>query len=210
MDMWNRHETMAYRHGECAKLPEIYLLDRNASMVAAWQEAFENAANVIAVRGDFARFMDEHPEVDCVVSPANSFGIMDGGYDRAITDYFGRGLMEAVQRKIVDVWLGEQPVGTSISVEYNGMTLVHTPAMRVPSTIADPMVVYHCMRTALIEAMRCGVETMVVPAWGAGCGMLPFGTVADLMAAAYFQVKNPPSKLDWDYANSRQLPDMDR
>ena len=30
------------------------------------------------------------------------------------------------------------------------------------------------------------------------------------MAAAYFQVKNPPSKLDWDYANSRQLPDMDR
>ena len=164
MDMGNRHETMAYRHGECAKLPEIYLLDRNASMVAAWQEAFENAANVIAVRGYFDCFMDEHPEVDCVVSPANSFGIMDGGYDRVITGYFGRSLMEAVQRKIVDVWLGEQPVGTSISVEYNGMTLVHTPAMRVPSTIADPMVVYHCMRTALIEAMRCGVETMVVPA----------------------------------------------
>ena len=196
--------------GECTKLPEIYLLDRNSSMVAAWQEAFEDAANVIATRGDFARFMDEHPEVDCVVSPANSFGIMDGGYDRAITNYFGHGLMEAVQRKIVDEWLGEQPVGTSISVEYNGMTLIHTPVMRVPSVVVDPMLVYHCMRTALIEAMRCGVETKVIPAWGTGCGMLPFDTVADLMAAAYFQVKNPPSKLDWDYANSRQLPDMDR
>ena len=90
------------------------------------------------------------------------------------------------------------------------MTFIHTPVMRVPSAVVDPMLVYHCMRTALIEAMRCGVETMVIPAWGAGCGMLPFDTVAELMAAAYFQVKNPPSKLDWDYANSRQLPDMGR
>ena len=210
MGMESGYGATAHQYGECTRLPEIYLLDRSASMVVAWQEAFEGAANVIAVRGDFARFMDEHTEVDCVVSPANSFGIMDGGYDRAITNYFGHGLMEAVQRKIVDEWLGEQPVGTSISVEHNGMTLIHTPVMRMPSVVLDPMFVYHCMRTALIEAMHCGVEIMVIPAWGAGCGMLPFDTVADLMAAAYFQVENPPSKLDWKYVNSRQLPDMDR
>lgn len=189
------------------KMPKTYLLDRSAGMVAAWEDAFEGVPGVVAVRGEFSRFMDGHPEVDCVVSPANSYGIMDGGYDRAITDYFGTSLMEAVQQKIVGEWLGEQPIGTSISVEYEGITLIHTPAMRAPSEIADPMVVYHCMRTALIEAMRCGAERMVVPAWGAGCGMLPFGVVADLMAKAYFQVANPPKRLDWEYVNSLRLPD---
>ena len=191
-------------------LPSVYLLSRSAGMVAAWEDAFEDADNVIAVHGEFARFMDEHPEVDCVVSPANSYGIMDGGYDHAITNYFGHDLMDAVQQKIAHEWLGEQPVGTSISVEHAGMTLIHSPAMRVPSAFVAPMAVYHCMRTALIEAMRCRVETMVVPAFGAGIGMLPFDVVADLMAAAYFQVANPPSKLNWSYATSRQLPDMDR
>ena len=40
--------------------------------------------------------------------------------------------------------------------------------------------------------------------------MLPFDAVANLMAAAYFQVENPLRKLDWDYANSHQLLDMNR
>ena len=192
------------------ELPSIYLLDYSSGIVAAWEDAFEGEPGVFPIRGEFKRFMGEHPEVDCVVSPANSYGIMDGGYDRAITDWFGTGLMEAVQRKIVGEWHGEQPVGTSISVRHEGITLIHTPAMRVPSEITDPMVVYHCMRTALIEAMHCGVERMVVPAWGAGCGMLPFGIVADLMAAAYSQIMNPPVRLDWAYVNSRQLPDTNR
>ena len=84
-------------------------------------------------------------------------------------------------------------------------------SLRVPSAIVDPMVVYHAMRSTLIEAMRKGVQTMVVSAFGAGCGMLPFDTVAGLMAAAYRQVASPPKEISWDYANSRgELPDMDR
>ncbi len=193
------------------KMPTLYLLDRSVSMVAAWSEAFGGASGVIPVRDDFARFMGSHPEIDCVVSPANSYGIMDGGYDRAITDYFGEGLMHAVQHKIIDEWLGEQPVGTSISIEHDKITLIHTPAMRVPSTIVDPVVVYHAMRSTLIEAMRKGIKMMVVPAFGAGCGLLPFDTVAELMAAAYRQVADPPKKLDWEYVNLRdELPDMER
>ena len=40
-------------------------------------------------------------DVECVVSPANSYGFMDGGYDLAITNYFGEALMEKVQRLII-------------------------------------------------------------------------------------------------------------
>lgn len=192
------------------ELPKIYLLDISMSLVNAWNDAFEDEPNVIAVHGDFVRFMDKHPEVDCIVSPANSYGIMDGAYDYAITKYFGKELMRAVQGRILDVWFGEQPVGTSISVKHKGITLIHTPTMRVPSTIVDPMVVYHSMRSTLIEALHDDVRAMVVPAFGAGCGKLPFDVVATLMAAAYRQVANPPARINWEYANSRPLPDNER
>ena len=135
---------------------------------------------------------------------------MDGGYDYAITKYFGSGLVEQVQKAVLEQWLGEQPVGTSMSVDYEDIVLIHAPTMRVPSAIVDPMVVYHAMRSTLIEAMRKGVQTMVIPAFGAGCGSLTFDVVAKMMAEAYFQIANPPKRISWEYADSRQLPDMSR
>lgn len=41
----------------------------------------------------FTDFMDTY-DVECVVSPANSFGLMDGGYDLTITMWFGGGPMK--------------------------------------------------------------------------------------------------------------------
>jgi O-acetyl-ADP-ribose deacetylase (regulator of RNase III) len=55
-------------------------------------------------------------EFDCLVSPANSFGLMDGGTDAAIVRFFGEELMERVQKRILAEYLGEQPVGTSMLV----------------------------------------------------------------------------------------------
>ncbi len=191
-------------------LPKIYLLSISLNMVDAWNDAFEGEPNVIIAHDDLARFMDKHPAVDCIVSPASSYGLMDGGYDYAITKYFGKELMRAVQSRILDAWFGEQPVGTSISVKHKGITLIHTPTMRVPSTIVDPMVVYHSMRSTMIEALRDNVRIMVVPAFGAGCGMLPFDVVATLIAAAYRQVADPPTGINWEYATSRLLPDGER
>lgn len=77
-------------------------------------------------------------------------------------------------------------------------------------TIVDPMVVYHCTRSALLEAMRNGASAMAFPAFGAGTGMVPFETVARLMGEAYDQVASPPEALDWRNAHSRSLPDTVR
>jgi hypothetical protein len=54
----------------------IHLRDINAALVAAWERAFADAPDVIVTRGDLL----EHA-ADAVVSPANSFGYMDGGID---------------------------------------------------------------------------------------------------------------------------------
>lgn len=57
------------------------------------------------------------PDFDCMVSAANSFGLMDGGVDAAITAFFGTQLMTRVQQRIVNEYLGEQPVGSAFVIE---------------------------------------------------------------------------------------------
>lgn len=194
---------------------KIYLLDRNKGMTDAWAKCFNDLENVEIVNDDFAHFMDEHPEIDCVVSPANSFGLMDGGYDKAITDYFGTQLMKDVQDTIIDEWYGEQPVGSSFYIrirnennEYCFSTdkhgkhsivgLIHTPTMRTPEIITDYRIIYQCMRTTLIEAL--GSEYIVIPAFGGCCGQVPYDEIAKMMYLAYEQICNPPKEITWKYA----------
>ena len=93
---------------------KIYLLDINPKMCEAWEKNFGGASNVEIVCEEFTAFMEEHKEVDCVVSPANSYGFMDGGFDFALSCYFGDKLEETVQQYIKENLYYEQPVGTSI------------------------------------------------------------------------------------------------
>ena len=80
---------------------KIYLLDISANMTRCWKEYFNNCENVEVVCDEFSRFMNSH-DVQCIVSPANSYGLMDGGYDLSITKYFGTGLQKKVQEYIID------------------------------------------------------------------------------------------------------------
>ncbi len=52
-----------------------------------------------------------------MVSAANSFGLMDGGVDAAITTFFGSQLQARVQNHILREYLGEQPVGSAFVIE---------------------------------------------------------------------------------------------
>jgi O-acetyl-ADP-ribose deacetylase (regulator of RNase III) len=131
-------------------------------------------------------------DVSAVVSPGNSYGQMTGGYDLAITKYFGEELMKAVQRVIVKEHFGEQLVGTSIVVDIpnTNKKLIHVPTMKVPSLILDPMVIYSCMRATLMAALKNKIRTVVIPAFGGGCGKVSHNLIALKMKEAYDQIKN--------------------
>lgn len=180
---------------------EIYLLSNNVLMVKAWEKAFTGVKGVEPVCSDFGVFMATR-KVGAVVSPANAYGLMDGGYDQAITDWFGEKLQQDVRRYISDNFYGEQPVGTSFIIDTgkDGVKLIHTPTMRYPERIRDPLVIYTCMRTCLMCAMENDVESIVIPAFGALTGCVPAELVADMMKRAYDQLLNPPSYISWRYA----------
>jgi len=190
---------------------KIYLLDINKNMTDAWEKLFHPLKDVEIINEDFATFMDKHPNIEAVVSPANSFGLMDGGYDKAITDYFGEGLMKDVQKSILLKWNGEQPVGTSMTIPIYNRTfttilgtrycvLIHTPSMRTPEVIKDSRIIYQCMRTTLIEAKRQEIKSIVIPAFGGLTGKVPCNEIAKMMLLAYKQLCNKPNEINWDYA----------
>lgn len=195
---------------------KIYLLDINKEMTDAWSKYFEETG-VEIVNEDFATFIKNHPDIEAIVSPANSFGLMDGGYDKAITNYYGPQLMEHVKYKIIHEFGGEQPVGTSISVPIVNRfytkrlededreiicnpILIHTPTMRTPEEITDYRIVYQCMRTTILEAINQGVESIVIPAFGGCTGKVPPNIIAKMMFLAYNQLCHPPKELTWGYA----------
>lgn len=62
----------------------IILADHWGPLTRAWSEAFSSIPAVEVRQGDF--FAED---VDALVSPANSFGIMDGGLDAAIRGQLG-------------------------------------------------------------------------------------------------------------------------
>lgn len=193
------------------KMPYLYLLAVQDEQAEAFRTAFENIADMEIVREDFVSFMEAHPAVDGIVSPANSFGMMTGGLDRVLRDFFGMALQDAVREIILTEHFGEQTVGTSITVDipsFPGKKLFHTPTMRTPSVILDNQTVYLCMRSALMEAVKAGVKFLVVPAFGGGAGRVPAGIIARNMRTAYDQIHEQlecPRKENFRTAGKRNI-----
>ena len=88
----------------------------------------------------------------------------------------------------------------------DGRTLIHTPSMRSPQTIREPLIIYQCVRTSLMCALQNNVKSILIPMFGAGTGGVDFGLVADLTFRAYEQIMNPPTEIDWDYVDKNYIP----
>lgn len=191
----------------CGPIPaKICLLERDLQKCKFLELYFDSAPEVEIVCDEFQHFM-KTCQVQCVVSPANAFGLMDGGYDLAITEWFGEQLQERVQQYILHHFYGEQPVGTSFLIDAgrDGQALIHTPTMRTPQRILDPQVIYQCMRTTLMCAAEHNIESIIIPMFGGLTGGVRPQLVADMMWRAYRQLKNPPERIDWNYVETVEI-----
>jgi O-acetyl-ADP-ribose deacetylase (regulator of RNase III) len=148
-----------------------------------------------------------------MVSAANSFGLMDGGVDMAIAHYFGPQLVERVQRRILEDYLGEQPIGASLIVETGHPRhpyVAHTPTMRLPMPIATTDHAYVAMGAMLLalrahnRASARPIEAVACPGLGTATGRMAAPEAARQMATAYRWFLNPPNALDWAPAQDRQ------
>ncbi|KAB2904828.1 MAG: phage tail protein [Anaerolineae bacterium] len=188
---------------------KLILVNPNLAFCQAVDYFFDKLPNVEIVQGYF-----EHlPEFDCIVSAANSFGLMDGGVDAAIIRFFGQQLMTRVQQHILFHYLGEQPVGTSFIIETGNEKhpyLAHTPTMRAPMEIAHTDNVYSATWAMLLAVREFNksaerkIERVACSGLGIGTGRVPYQQAARQMALAYYHFLAPPKSLDWNIASTRQ------
>lgn len=188
----------------------LILIAPNLSLYKAFQEFFDYLPNVEIVNNYFEWLT----EYDCLVSPANSFGMMDGGMDAAIIRFFGRSLEDKVQQRILDDYLGEQPIGTSLIIKTGHPKhpfLAHTPTMRVPMKIQDKDVPYVAMWAMLLAVRQYNkdfpnsINSVVCPGLGTGIGRVSYSEAARQMALAYDHFLYPPKLINCFVAASRQL-----
>ena len=170
----------------------FHLRDRGRPMVEAWQRHFAEFPEVRPAVGDIFG-----EPVDAVVSPANCFGFMNGGIDRAYTQRFGQQLETRLRELIRRDWDGELPVGVALAIETGAPDvpyLICAPTLRAPVSVAGTLNAYLAFRATLraiqkLNAERPGaVRAVACPGLGTGTGEMPEAICAKQMCAAYREV----------------------
>src|SRR4051812_44036410 len=91
---------------------KIILSAVDDELAEAWERHCSDLPDVTVHRGSILNL-----SVDAIVSPANSFGFMDGGIDALYSQHFGWHLQEQLQHLIRTVHGGELLIGAAEIVE---------------------------------------------------------------------------------------------
>lgn len=175
---------------------KIILADTNNSVINAWQHYFNDCQDVEIFAGSIF-------ETSCntIVSPANSFGFMDGGLDLVISNYLGWHVQAKLQAKIKQKHHGELLVGQAEIIETEHPStpyLISAHTMRVPMILNGSVNVYLAMRAILllIKHGKMDNETPVkevvtavsISGLGTGVGKVSADICAKQMRTAYNEV----------------------
>jgi len=182
----------------------IVLVDKNPLLIEAWNNVFDDLDFVKVYEGSIF-------DVDCdaVVSPANSFGFMDGGIDYQYSQHFGWDVQEEVQHKIKLYHDGELLVGNALEVKTGNEDipyLIAAPTMRVPMILKDSINTYLATRAVMLmlKYRLCNiVKTVAFPGMGTGVGQMRADICAGQMRAAIDKVLNGKTfPHSWDEAQA--------
>ncbi len=125
---------------------KIILTGVEPELVQAWQKFCGDLEDVAVYHGSIFDV-----QCDAVVSPANSFGFMDGGIDMLYSRRFGWQVQERLQELIQSHHHGELMVGAAeiVETDANIPFLIAAPTMRVPMILRDSVNPYLAARAAL-------------------------------------------------------------
>ncbi|MBI3243692.1 MAG: macro domain-containing protein [Chloroflexi bacterium] len=157
---------------------KIVLADVQGALVVAWRTALADVENVEIHHGSIF-----DARCDALVSPANSFGFMDGGLDLRISEFFGWQVEKRLQKIIQEKHHGELLVGLAeiVSTDHPQIPFViSAPTMRVPMILRESVNVYLATRAILLlikfgqfeDGTLIGdkVKTVAIPGMGTGVG----------------------------------------
>ena len=179
-------------------IPTIHFVDTDPDVVEALRSAFEEFERVSIRHGNILDIAE-----DTIVSPANSYGYMDGGVDKIYREFFGEKLDEAVLEAIrfratrLAVQNGENPQYAEAILPVGESTLAKTNHPRIRYILLAPTMFLpqgipaeNC-RQAMLAVLNCGkrsfphIKNIYCPGLGTGVGGLAPALAAKTMAKAY-------------------------
>lgn len=169
---------------------KIILAAVDSPLADAWENFCGDLDNVTVHRGSILSL-----QCDAVISPANSFGFMDGGIDALYSKHFGWHVQERLQELIRTIHHGELVVGNAEIVDTDDPKipyLIAAPTMRVPMILRDTVNPYLAARAVLLlvqhgrfsisprqgEKISETVQTVAFPGLGTGIGRVGPNTCA--------------------------------
>jgi O-acetyl-ADP-ribose deacetylase (regulator of RNase III) len=167
----------------------VILCDNHLPVVEAWQAYFDGVPGVDVTCDEIFAV-----EADGLVSPANSFGRMDGGLDAQIIEFLGEDVELEVQRMITQRYDGELIVGQAeivLTLAPQFPYLIVAPTMRVPQNVSRTVNAYLAFRGALRAVQEFNalhgdpIQTLLVPGLATANGFMPPLRAARQMRAAY-------------------------
>ena len=162
----------------------LCLVDRSEPLVSAWRDAFRGFPDVHIEQADILSVAHT-----ALVSPANSYGYMNGGIDLAYRNFFGIEIERVVQAKIKAVAGNYLPVGQAILVKTNHDRIPHlisAPTMFIPEPIDAEdceIAMVAALNVALAHPLQC--STVFCPSMRTGVGRVSPRDAAAAMARAY-------------------------
>jgi O-acetyl-ADP-ribose deacetylase (regulator of RNase III) len=196
---------------------ELILVARDNRLAEAWQHEFEGVAGISVHHGSIFDVA-----CDAVVSPANSFGFMDGGIDALYMDRFGDDIQMKLRRLILDHHHGELLIGNAELVETGHPDqpyLIAAPTMRVPMVLDETTINPYLATRAVLLLVKKGViaagrhtgqrvashvKTIAFPGMGTGIGRVSPAICARQMRAAVRDVMFDQYRMPTSWAEASE------
>ena len=179
-----------------SKLEKLYLIDSKSELCDKWRQVFSSYPEVEVLTGDYFQ-----QSADAIVSPANTFGIMDGGLDLAIRNELGFQVETDIQEVIINKFHGEMPIGSAeiINTNHNKWSyMIAAPTMRIPENIAFTLNAYIAFRAILIainsfneSKPKRPIKSLICSGLGTGIGSMEATKCSAQMRAAYKLINEP-------------------
>ncbi len=170
---------------------KIQLVDRNKKLCEVWKSYFADCEDVSIHHADYLDIPATH-----YVSPANSFGFMDGGIDILLVRFYEEhdvDIQNEVRKMIIGRFNGEVLVGQAFCYWTSPVNLIVAPTMRVPMIISETVNVYLAAKAIFREMRELSYGrkeefTVSIPGLGTGVGRMSYDSCAKQMRQAYNEV----------------------
>lgn len=166
---------------------EITLFDQKRELADAWRDEMVVGLGVTIQVADLSAIT-----ADVIVSPANSFGFMDGGFDWALRRLLGFSIEDRVRDAVRGCAMRELVVGDARLVETGHKRIKYiivAPTMRVPMVLPkDTVNPYLATKAAIACARYSGIQSLAIPGMGTGVGGMSPAVCARQMKAAILEV----------------------